>query len=186
MAGLSGRHRHRRDLGPRGYVVHEAACLHSRARTAGRPGSACWACRPPQMPMKPDTLEAPCDGYGRRMEMAGSCRERAVHALTVTASPGRRAVAGWFIARPLASASSSVRPAVPGTQRRIFPSHPTSVTTTLTRTSLLRIHPQMIGGDDHRRRARARPRAGGNLQSCALLGDLPRRSRDGPRPVREP
>ncbi|HJY58480.1 MAG TPA: hypothetical protein VJ418_19045, partial [Streptosporangiaceae bacterium] len=32
------------------------------------------------------------------MEMAGSCRERAVHALTVTASPGRRAVAGWFIA----------------------------------------------------------------------------------------
>jgi hypothetical protein len=87
--------------------------------------------------------------------------------------------------------SAPVRPAVPGTRQRIFPSHPIpshpiSVTATLTRTGLLRIHPQMIGGDDHRRRARAQPRAGGNLRSCALLGGLPRRSRDGPRPVREP
>jgi hypothetical protein len=89
-AGLSGRHRHRRDPGPRGYAVQQAACLHSGARTAGWQGSACWACHPPpQTPMKPDMLEAPCDGCGRRMEMAGSCRERAVHALTVTASPGR-------------------------------------------------------------------------------------------------
>jgi hypothetical protein len=31
--------------------------------------------------MKPDTLEAPCDGCGHWMEMAGSCRERAVRFL---------------------------------------------------------------------------------------------------------
>jgi hypothetical protein len=57
------------------------------------------------------------------MEMAGSCRERAVHALTVTASPGRRAVAGWLIARPLASASSSNIQVVVGGQGFIGTSH---------------------------------------------------------------
>ena len=112
-AGLSGRHRHRRDPGPRGYAVQQAACLHSGARTAGWQGSACWACHPPpQTPMNPDMLEAPCDGCGRRMEMAGSCRERAVHALTVTASPGRMTAdcTGRDQYRPETSSTSPHRP----------------------------------------------------------------------------
>ena len=81
--------------------------------------------------------------------------------------PQLRGAAGGRICSMMLSQRSAP---VPGTRRRIFPSHPISVTTTLTPTSLLLIHPQVTDGDDHPRRPRAQPRAGGNFQSCAPLG----------------